>query len=101
MVGPWHLDVVTDELHRSGADVHYVVLRPRLEVCLARAGSRAGEERVTGHPPLTDQDPVRHMWEQFSALGPYESYVIDNGALDAEQAATVVWTRFVDGTDRL
>jgi hypothetical protein len=41
------------------------------------------------------------MWEQFRSLGPFERHVVDNGALDAAQTATVIWTRFVDGTDRL
>ncbi len=101
IIGPWYLDLVTDEFWRVDADVHYVVLRPRLEVALARAASRTGDERVTGHRALTEEGPVRLMWERFADLGPYERHVVDNGSQDAEQTADVLWTRFTEGTDRL
>jgi len=101
IIGPWFLGLVTDELWRVEADVHYVVLRPALAVTTARAAARAGEERVPGHPALTDEGPVRFMWERFRDLGPYERHVVDNGAEDPQRTADVVWTRFRDGTDRL
>ena len=101
IIGPWYLDLVTDELRRAGADVHYVVLRPRLEVALARATSRAGDERVPGHRALVDEGPIRLMWEQFQDLGPYERHVVDNSALDRRRDGRLVWTRFANGADRL
>jgi gluconate kinase len=97
--GPWYLDFVTDGLRRHGGDVHYVVLRPGLEVAIERATSRA--PLTPGIPPLTDEEPIRQMWMQFQNLGPLESHVIDNGAQDPEETASVVWTRFVNGSDRL
>lgn len=101
IIGPWYLDLVTDELGRTGTDVHYVVLRPDLDVALARATARVGDERVPGHPALVEEGPIRLMWEQFRDLGALEHHVVDNGALDAEQTAQLVWSRFVNGTDRL
>jgi predicted kinase len=97
--GPWYLDLVLPELRRAGAEVHYIVLRPGLEVALARATSRPPLDPRA--PPLTDEAPIRQLWEQFQDLGPLERHVVDNGALDPEGTAVVVWTRFVEGTDRL
>jgi predicted kinase len=101
IIGPWYLDLVTDELWRVDAEVHYVVLRPRLEVAVARATSRTGDETVAGHAALTDEGPVRFMWERFEDLGPYERHVVDNGSEDPGQTADVVWRRFTEGADRL
>ena len=66
--GPWHLDLITDELRRQGGDVHYVVLRPSFEVALERATSRA--PLTPGIAPLGDEDAIRLLWEQFQHLGP-------------------------------
>jgi predicted kinase len=97
--GPWYLDLVADEIRRTGVELHYVVLRPDLDVVLERATTRAPLD--PGIAPLTDEGPVRHMWEQFRDLGPLEHHVVDNGAQDPQETATVVWARFVNGTDRL
>jgi predicted kinase len=97
--GPWYLDLVTDGLRRHGAEVHYVILRPALAVALERATSRA--PLTAGVPPLTDEGPIRQMWAQFQDLGPLEDHVLDNGGLDPEETAALVYTRFVEGTDRL
>jgi AAA domain len=77
IVGPWHFDLIGDELCATAVPASYVVLRPDVETCLARAVGRAGEERVPGHPPLTDQAAIRHMWLQFSDVGEHERSVID------------------------
>jgi predicted kinase len=103
IVGPWHLGLVTEPLARHGVETHYVVLRPDLGVALARVTSRSGEERVTGHlaDSFIDEEPATHMWQQFSDLGELECHVIDNTDLDAHETATVVWSRYAQGTDRL
>jgi hypothetical protein len=41
------------------------------------------------------------MWERFQNLGDYERHVLDNGDQDETETADAVWTRFVNGTDRL
>jgi hypothetical protein len=101
VVGPWMLELLAAGTGPMGVVVHYVVLRPSLDETLRRAAGRVGEERVPGHPALTDEEPIRHMWEQFAALGAYESHVLDTTALDPSQTAEVVWERLREGTLRL
>ena len=99
IVGPWNLDLVMAEAAAVDVAVRYVVLRPSLDTVLGRAAGRAGEERVPGHPALTDEEPVRKMWHEFSDLGPYESHVIDNSHENPSQTLDVLWPLLQ--TDRL
>jgi adenylate kinase family enzyme len=101
IVGPWYLSLVADEMRRAGVETHYQVLRPRLDVALARATARKGEERVPGHPALTDEEPIRHMWQQFAELGEFERSVIDSSEMDPAETVELVWSRFQEGDDRL
>jgi predicted kinase len=101
IIGPWYLDLVTERLRTAGADVHYIILRPGLDVTLRRATARAGDERVPGHPALVDEGPIRLMWEQFRDLGPHERHLLDSTTLDPAETADRVWRRFTTGTDRL
>jgi predicted kinase len=96
IVGPWNLDILARQFEPAGIGAHYVVLRPARRVALARATARMGEERVRGHPALSDEGPVLHMWDQFSDLGRYESSVIDNSELSPEATAELIW----EGLDR-
>jgi predicted kinase len=93
IIGPWNLDIVMGQFDLSRMKLHYVVLRPARHVALSRATFRIGDERVEGHPALTDEEPILHMWEQFSDLGEYENSVIDNSDLDAEQTALLIWNK--------
>jgi len=93
IVVPSNLGLVTDELRSRHLSSEYVVLRPTKEVALNRAVSRVGEERIEGHPALTDEGPILHIWEQFSALGEYERNVIDNSDIDPQQTEALVWSR--------
>jgi shikimate kinase len=99
VLGPWYLHLLTEELSRARAEVHYVVLRPSVDVILARAATR--DPRTPGVSPLRESGPLRQLWEQFQDLGPYESHVIDNGTGDPDDTATLVWECVVDGTHRL
>jgi predicted kinase len=90
VVGPWNLDLVTTEAAAVGADVHYAVLRPTLSVAVARATARVGEERVSGHPALIHEEPIRKMWHEFTGLGDYERHIVDNTDLDPAQTASAV-----------
>jgi hypothetical protein len=40
------------------------------------------------------------MWVQFSHLDELERHVVDNTRLDATATATLVWSRYLDGTVR-
>jgi hypothetical protein len=86
---------VTDVLRRKIDDLHYVVLRPGLEVTLGRARTRL--PLTPGISPLTDEGPIRQLWEQFQDLGPLERHVIDNGVQNPRETATDVWTSFDEG----
>ncbi len=99
IVGPWNLDIVMSEFDSRRTTFHYVVLRPSRDVALSRATSRIDEERVQGHPALTDKGPILHMWEQFSNLGQYEDRVIDNSDLDPETTASLIWNRISGGLE--
>jgi hypothetical protein len=98
VVGPWMLDLVLAAARAENVGVHYVVLRPTLEVGLARALSRVGEERVPGHPALTDPQTVRKMWHEFADLGAFERHALDNTKLTAEQTVDRVFSSVRDGS---
>lgn len=97
IVGPWYLDLVRQELQALKVPIHYVVLRPNLATCLGRAQDRAGEERIAGHPALTDEGPIRHMWEQFDDLGTYEHHVVDSTNLGPDETTERVRAGLADG----
>ena len=99
--GPWSVPVFAPEIQGTGIECNYVVLRPSLDTALERATSRVGEERVPGHPALTDPEPVRHMWNQFSDLGAYEGHAIDSTSLSAQATADLVLERLRRGSLRL
>lgn len=98
IVGPWMLDLIIERVESSGIVAHYVVLRPSLQVTLERATNRAGDERVLGHPALTDEEPIRKMWEAFSRLGEYEGNVIDNTSLDVAETVERAWSMVANGS---
>jgi gluconate kinase len=94
--GPWYLDLVTSVLRPRIDDLHYVILRPSLEVALSRAQTRL--PLTPGISPLTDEGPIRQLWEQFQDLGTLERQVIDNGAQNPQETVSDLWTRFVNGS---
>jgi predicted kinase len=98
IVGPWYLDIVMDEFKSSGVTGHYFVLRPARHIALERATSRTGDERVPGHPALTDEEPILHMWDQFGDVGQYEDQVIDNSDINPDEAASLILNRVRFGT---
>lgn len=90
IIGPWTLNLVAAEADRSGTTLDYVVLRPPLELALARASRRQGEERVPGHPALTASGPIRQLWHAFAHVGPYEAHVVDTSAHEPAAAAELI-----------
>jgi len=68
--GPWFLEPWF-KLAQDGFDVRYIILRPSEQATILRA-----TEREKGIVSI-DVDAVKHMWQAFSDLGLYESYVID------------------------
>ena len=96
VVGPWMLDLVLQEAEPRSLLTHFVVLRPTIEVTLERAKSRAGDERVPGHPALTDEGPIRKMWQAFSQLGEHEDKVIDTTDLTVAETVERAWSMVAD-----
>jgi len=97
IVGPWFFDDVRDELAVCSAPVNYVVLRPAVPVCLSRARTRVQED-VRHRHALTDEGPIRHMWEQFAHLGDAERFVLDNSSELPDGTAARVRARLADGS---
>jgi hypothetical protein len=46
---------------------------------------------------LTEEGPIRHMWNQFHQLGPVEHFVIDSSGLDPITTAALVQQRMSSG----
>jgi DNA polymerase III delta prime subunit len=100
IIGPWHFDLVREELGHSPVPWSYAVLRPDLPVCLSRAGGRVAES-PEHRDALTDEDPIRHLWNQFADLGPYEPSVLDTSVLSPSETADEIWRRVEGGQGRL
>jgi adenylate kinase family enzyme len=73
IVGPWMLDHFRAHvMSHPDVDLHYVVLRPRRNITLARAKAR------NTPTALVDDQPIIHMWNEFADLGALETHVIDS-----------------------
>lgn len=99
IIGPWHWDLVLDEVGPVLERVSYVVLRPGLEVCLERAAGRA--DRDPDRPALRDTAPIRHLWDQFRDLGPFERYAVDTTGLDTPDTVSAVEEALASGSHRV
>ncbi|MEV7027862.1 AAA family ATPase [Kitasatospora sp. NPDC093558] len=80
VVGPWFVDLFRTAAEARGVPLNYVVLRPDQRTTLDRATGRTGDA-------LTDPEPIRSMYAQFSDLGVYEPNVLDSSDLSAEATA--------------
>src|SRR5690349_476665 len=78
LAGPWLLPVFLAAGQRARLGLRYVVLRPSLEVALARATGRTGGQ-------LTDPGPITGLHRAFSDLGELERHVIDSSGQTPEQ----------------
>ncbi|NBH05629.1 AAA family ATPase [Amycolatopsis sp. SID8362] len=94
VVGPWALEPFRAAAKRGGLDLFYVVLRPDLEVTLARGTARSA-------PELTDVEPLTGMHAAFSALGELERNVIDTTGHTIEETAEAVRQRARSAAFRL
>ena len=96
IVGPWHFEPLREELVHCTAPVNYAVLRPDSDTCLVRARGRVLES-PQHRDALTEEGPIRHMWDRFHDLGPMEQFVIDNSVNDPRATATLVRNRMAAG----
>jgi hypothetical protein len=86
VVGPWALQPFRDAAKRDGLDLYYVVLRPSLEVTLARGTARDATE-------LTDVEPLKGMHAAFVGLGELERHIVDTREQSVEETADAVRAR--------
>jgi predicted kinase len=86
VLGPWVLTPFRDAASRAGLGLSYVVLRPTLEVALARATGREG-------PELREAEPIRGLYGAFADLGELERCVLDSTDQTAHQTAEEVCRR--------
>lgn len=65
IIGPWFMQ----PFRRLAASLHYVVLRPPLDVAILRCQERGGDT-------LTDPEPITALHQQFSSLEHLERHVL-------------------------
>ncbi|MEU4245817.1 hypothetical protein AB0F15_00205 [Amycolatopsis sp. NPDC026612] len=86
VVGPWALQPFRDAAKRDGLDLFHVVLRPSLDVTLAR-----GTARETAK--LTEVTALPGMHAAFARLGELERHVMDTTEQTVEETADAVRRR--------
>lgn len=79
IIGPWFLQ----PFRNITAPLHYVVLRPPLDVALQRCQQRGGNT-------LADPGPITELHKQFSALGPLERHVLSTEGCNREDILSAV-----------
>ena len=94
IVGPWFIDAFRQLAVENDLSLHYIVLRPDESVAVDRALGRSS-------PALIDESPVRKMYIEFSNLGAFEAFVIDNTHQTADETARLVIEHAATGSHRL
>jgi len=89
IVGPWFLE----SLKKITAPLHYVVLRPPLEVAVRRCQER-------GDDTLTDR-AITALYQQLSSLGPLERHVLSTDGHTREDTLSAVVKAVQSGAFRL
>jgi hypothetical protein len=87
LVPGWFYEPVHAQLRSNGIYVSTVVLRPPLDICLARAAERRENEGAA------DPAALEQLWRSFGDVGELEPLVIDNGDHAAEMTADLVYTQ--------
>jgi predicted kinase len=95
IIGPWFLNRLLARARTGHVDVHYVILRPAQTVAAQRILGRPEDELSGRHQAIAAERPddpgaAARMYQEFSALGPYEKHAIDSSAMSAEETAEVV-----------
>jgi predicted kinase len=88
IVGPWFLEPFRRVAADCGARLDYVILRPSLDVAMARAG-----ERNAGVVDARFEAGIRRMWTAFADLTNVESHAVDTSALTVEETVRVISER--------
>lgn len=90
IIGPWFLEPFIN----LQMPLHYIVLRPPLSLAIERCRQR-------GADTLTDPGPIAALYDQFSALGPLEKYVLPIGEQTKDETLSSVIEALRSGRHRL
>lgn len=90
IVGPWFLHA----FESVSWPIHYVVLRPPLDVAIDRCRARGGDT-------LADPEVIGALHEQFSALEKLEKHVIDTTEQSPGDTLAAVESALASGRFRL
>jgi DNA polymerase III delta prime subunit len=90
IVGPWFLE----PFRKIAAPLHYVILRPPLDVAIRRCRERGGDT-------LTDPGPIAELHRQFSSLGAFEQHVLSTDGQDRKETLGAVIEAVQSGSFRL
>ena len=94
IVGPWFIEVFRTTAAARAVSLHYVILRPDEATTLRRAVSRSDQA-------LTDPQPIRSLYRQFTDIGTFEGHVLDTTQLTPQATADAVLHGLAEGTYRL
>lgn len=90
ILGPWDLGILLERARGEAITVFYIVLRPSLDVVIARATNREGET-------LTAIEPITGLYRAFTALGELETYAVDSDGQTPSETATTLRARLEAG----
>lgn len=90
IIGPWFLE----PFKRLAVPLHYIVLRPPLDIAIERCQVRGGKT-------LTDPGAITMLHEQFSSLGPLECHSLPTAGLTREATLQAVVHAVESGDYRL
>lgn len=85
ILGPWMLEPFRRARRQEDLALSYVVLRPSLDVALARATQREGRQ-------LKEIDPIVGLYGAFEDLGTLEHHAVDSSGQTVEQTTADVTT---------
>lgn len=94
IIGPWYLTPWIDVV-KAGCDIRLIVLKPSLDVTLARAKLRQGAQMLK-QPELIGQ-----MWTYFSDLGSYQSHEMDTSDQSIDESLAAIARAIAEGRFRL
>ncbi|MBX5203777.1 AAA family ATPase [Rhizobium sp. NZLR1] len=90
IIGPWFLQ----SFKAITAPLHYVVLRPPLDVAILRCQERGGDT-------LTDPEPITALYKQFSSLEELEKHVLSTDGQARHDTLSMVIEAVEGGKFRL
>jgi hypothetical protein len=90
-IPPWFLGALKPSAARADVALHYVVVRPSLAVCMARAAARA-------EGTIADYGPYRELYDDFDAS---QANILSDDNADAVTMAATIRAGIDAGTFRL